>query len=144
MGIHWKIQTFRGGGGGKKNQKIGRIAKKGRFADLRWAWQKRGWCFWDGGWYPHAHYFSYVFLFSDKSIYYFLWDIQYYWVWLIFLKSCHETFWGWCFQKLAERQDVRFAIKMGGSQKVGFSKKGRCLIFFTVLNTKLIWLHFNY
>ena len=46
LGVHWKIWLL---GGVMKSQYRGVIAEKGglrQFADLRGAWQERGWCFW--------------------------------------------------------------------------------------------------
>ena len=61
MGVHWKMWFFWGGGGVAKKQYIGenclRRGGLGQFADLRRAWQRRG-VFFQGGWYPNAHYGS--------------------------------------------------------------------------------------
>ena len=56
MGVHWKIQF----GGSQKNQYIEGISlKRGAWTVFRFkkgAWQKRGSCVFEGGWYPNAHY----------------------------------------------------------------------------------------
>ena len=60
LGVHWKTQFLGGGVHWKTNIEGGdclKVGGLGQFADLWGAWQEwRGWCFWEGGWHPNAHY----------------------------------------------------------------------------------------
>ena len=61
FGVHWKIRLL-----GKilKNQYIAGDCLRGEAWTVCWfkggLARKRGWCFWEGGWYPNAHYDCFV------------------------------------------------------------------------------------
>ena len=52
LGVHWKFWLL--GGDLEKPRERGRLPKKGGLV------RKRGWCFWEGGWYPNTHYDYFV------------------------------------------------------------------------------------
>ena len=57
MGFTERSDFYGVQGGSMKNQYIAQKGRLWHFVDLRGAWQERGgrW-FWEGGWYPNAHY----------------------------------------------------------------------------------------